>query len=119
MRVKGGYARRRRVKRLMKKARGYQGASSKRFRAAKERVMHAERHAYVSRRLIKRDFRVLWIQRINIAVRNTETGMNYSRFINGLKKADIALNRKVLAQIAVEDKDNFTQLVGVSKQALS
>ena len=76
MRVKGGFARRRRVKRLMKKARGYQGSSSRRFRAAKERVMHAERNAYVSRRLIKRDFRALWIQRINIAVRLNDSSMN-------------------------------------------
>lgn len=119
MRVKGGFTRRRRVKKLMKKAKGYQGSASRRFRAAKERVMHAERNAYISRRLMKRDIRALWIQRINIAVRISDPEMNYSRFINGLKKSEIPLNRKVLAQIAVEHKDNFSTLVGVSKQALA
>ncbi len=118
MRVKGGITRRRRVKKILKRAKGFRGATSKLFRAAREKVMHAERYQYVSRRILKRDMRALWIQRINIAVRANDPELNYSTFMHGLKKAQIELDRKVLAQLAVENKDAFAHIVQTVKKAL-
>lgn len=111
MRIKNGTVRKQRVKKLLKKAKGFRGSSHNRFAIAKEKVMQAERYQYVSRRVFKRDVRSLWIQRINIAVRMIDPDLNYSTFIHGLKTADITLNRKVLAQMAVEDKPAFEKLV--------
>ena len=111
MRIKSGIVRKKRVKALLKKAKGFRGSSHTRFAIAKEKVLQAERYQYVSRRLFKRDVRSLWIQRINIAVRMIEPEMNYSQFIHGLKTINITLNRKVLAQMAVEDKSAFETLV--------
>jgi len=101
---------------IMKLAKGYFGAKSKQYRAASEQVRRSMRYAYIGRKLKKRDFRRLWIQRINAAARIS--GLSYSRFINGLKLANVNINRKVLADIAVGDPDGFAQLVNVAKGAL-
>jgi len=101
---------------IMKLAKGYFGAKSKQYRAASEQVRRSMRYAYIGRKLKKRDFRRLWIQRINAAARLS--GLSYSRFINGLKLANVNINRKVLADIAVGDPDGFAQLVNVAKGAL-
>ena len=115
MRVKGGFVRRRRRKGILKKAKGFRGASNNHYRAAKEAVMKAERYAYVSRRQKKRDIRKLWIKIINIAVRLVDPDFRYSLFIKGLNSANIKLNRKVLAEMAVFDKEAFAQLVDKAK----
>ena len=99
----------------MKAAKGYFGSKSKQYRAAKEQVMRSLRYAYIGRKLRKRDFRQLWIARINAAARLN--GMSYSRFMNGLKKANIDLNRKVLADMAVNDPAAFAKLVETVKNA--
>ena len=99
----------------MKLAKGYFGSKSKQYRAAKEQVMRSLRYAYIGRKLRKRDFRRLWIARINAAARMN--GMSYSTFICGLKKAGIDLNRKVLADIAVNDPAAFAKLVEAAKKA--
>ena len=99
----------------MKAAKGYFGAKSKQYRAAKEQVARSLRYAYIGRKLRKRDFRQLWITRINAAARLN--GMSYSRFMNGLKKANIDLNRKVLADMAVNDPAAFAKLVECAKNA--
>lgn len=104
-RVKGGFTTHRRHKKILKLARGYRGARSRRYRAANEQVLHSLRYATISRKLIKRDFRRLWIQRINAASRMH--GLSYSRLIHGLKLAGIELNRKVLADMAVHDLPAF------------
>jgi len=104
-RVKGGFTTHRRHKKILKLARGYRGARSRRYRAANEQVLHSLRYATISRKLVKRDFRRLWIQRINAASRMH--GLSYSRFIHGLKLAGIELNRKVLADMAVHDLPAF------------
>jgi len=96
-------------RRIFKLAKGYFGAKSKQYRAAKEQVARSLRYAYVGRRLRKRDFRRLWIARINAAARIN--GMSYSTFINGLKKNNININRKMLADIAVNDPASFAALV--------
>lgn len=96
-------------RRIFKLAKGYFGAKSKQYRAAKEQVARSLRYAYVGRRLRKRDFRRLWIARINAAARIN--GMSYSTFINGLKKKNININRKMLADIAVNDLASFAALV--------
>jgi large subunit ribosomal protein L20 len=118
MRVKGGFTRHKRVKKILKRAKGFRGAASRQYCVAKEKVMHAERYQYVSRRILKRDMRALWIQRINIAVRLNDPDMNYSTFIHGLKNAAIDLDRKVLAQMAVDQKEIFAQIVQTAKNAL-
>ncbi len=105
---------RRRV--ILKRARGYYGNKSRTFRAANEQVMHSGNYAYRDRRNRKRQFRRLWIQRINAACRLN--GMSYSQFINGLKKADVAVDRKVLADLAVTDAPAFSALVEVAKSGL-
>ena len=99
----------------MKLAKGYYGSKSKQYRAAQEQVMRSLRYAYIGRKLRKRDFRSLWIARINAATRIN--GMSYSKFICGLKKAGIDLHRKVLADLAVNDAAAFAKLVEVAKNA--
>lgn len=112
-RIKRGNVARKRRKKILKLAKGYYGAKSKLFRVANQQVMKSLSYAYRDRRQRKRDFRKLWIARINAAARNG--GLSYSRFINGLKKAGIQINRKVLADLAVNDKAAFAQLVEVAK----
>ncbi len=115
-RIKGALATRKRRKKILKLAKGYYGAKSKLFKTAKEAVMKSGQYAYIGRRQKKRDFRRLWITRISAAAKMN--GMNYSTFMNGLKKAGIALNRKMLAEIAVSDAAAFTALVEKAKAAL-
>ena len=115
-RTKGGYTTRRRHKKIKKQARGYRGSRSRRFRGAKEAVTKALEHKMRDRRRRKRDFRRLWIQRINAASR--QRGVSYSRFIHGLKQADVELNRKVLADMAVRDPNAFTQVVELAQRHL-
>lgn len=116
MRTKRGNTRRRRVKRLLKQARGYRGARSKLYRSAKETLRRAWWYSRMHRRRKKRDFRKLWITRINAAARMR--GSTYSRFMGGLKKADVELNRKVLANLALTDSGTFDRLVEVAQDAL-
>lgn len=113
-RVKGAMMTRKRRKKTIKLAKGYFGAKSKLFKMSKEAVMKSGQYAYIGRRLKKRDFRRLWITRINAAARLN--GMSYSTFINGLKKHNIDINRKMLADIAVNDAAAFTSLVEIAKQ---
>ena len=116
-RVKRGVQARRRHKKVLKQAKGYYGARSRVFRVAKQAVIKAGQYAYRDRRQRKRQFRALWITRINAAARSN--GINYSQFINGLKKASIELDRRVLADIAVHDKAAFTAIVEQAKSALA
>ena len=113
MRVKRGIIRARRRKRIMKLAKGFKGKRSTSHKVAKQRVMKALMNAYVSRRLRKRDFRKLWITRVNAASR--QRGVVYSRFIEGLHKAHVGINRKMLADIAIRDDNAFDQLVELSQ----
>jgi large subunit ribosomal protein L20 len=115
-RVKGAMMTRKRRKKVLKLAKGYWGGKSRLFRTANQAVMKSLSYAYVGRKLKKRDFRSLWITRISAAAKLN--GMNYSTFINGLKKAGITLNRKILADIAVNDAPGFTALVEKAKAAL-
>ncbi|NLN18748.1 MAG: 50S ribosomal protein L20 [Firmicutes bacterium] len=115
-RVKSAVARRRRRKRILKLAKGYRGHQSKLFRPANEQVMQSLMYAYRDRRVRKRDFRRLWITRINAACRIN--GISYSRFINGLKRAGVQVNRKMLADMAVNDAAGFTALVDLAKSQL-
>ncbi len=115
-RVKGAMMTRKRHKKVLKLAKGYFGAKSKLFRTANEAVMKSLTYAYVGRKLKKRDFRSLWITRISAEAKMN--GMNYSRFMYGLKKAGINLNRKMLAELAVSDKVAFAALVEKAKAAL-
>ena len=108
-RVKGALATRKRRKKVLKLAKGYWGAKSKHFKMAKEAVMKSGNYAYIGRRQKKRDFRRLWITRISAACKMN--GINYSSFLNGLKKAGIELNRKMLSEIAISDAAGFTALV--------
>jgi large subunit ribosomal protein L20 len=101
---------------VLDRAKGFRGARSRRYRIANESVMHALRYEYRDRRRRKGDFRKLWITRINAAAR--QQGLSYSRFISGLRKAEVDVDRKVLADLAVRDPQAFRQLVGVAKQAL-
>lgn len=116
-RVKRGVTARARHKKVLDQAKGYRGRRSKVYRVAKEAVMKAGQYAYRDRRAKKRVFRALWIARINAAVR--EQGMTYSVFINGLKKAAIELDRKVLADMAVMDKPAFASIVNRVKSAIA
>lgn len=116
-RVKGALHTRKRHKRVLKLAKGYRGAKSKQFRTAKQAVMKSGVYSYVGRRLKKRDFRKLWIARINAATRMN--GMSYSTFMHGLKLADININRKMLAEMAVSDATAFAQLVETAKAKVS
>ena len=114
-RVKGAMMTRKRRNKILKLAKGYWGAKSKHFKMANEQVMKSLKYAYIGRRLKKRDFRQLWIARINAGCK--ANGMNYSTFMNGLKKANVAINRKMLAELAVNDKAAFAQLVEMAKAA--
>ena len=115
-RVKGAMMTRKRRKSTLKAAKGYWGAKSKHFKMAKQAVMKSGNYAYVGRKQKKRDFRSLWITRISAQCK--VNGINYSRFIAGLKKAGISLNRKMLAEIAVSDKEAFAALAEQAKAAL-
>ncbi len=115
-RIKGAIMTRKRRNKTLRLAKGYWGAKSKHFKMANQAVMKSLSYAYVSRRLKKRDFRSLWITRISAACK--QNGINYSRFINGLKKAGITLNRKVLAEMAYSDAAGFAKLVEAAKAAL-
>ena len=114
-RVKGAMMTRKRRTKILKLAKGYWGAKSKHFKMANEQVMKSLQYAYVGRRLKKRDFRQLWIARINAACKMN--GMNYSTFMHGLKTANVEINRKMLAELAVNDKAAFAQLVELAKKA--
>ena len=116
-RVKRGVQARRRHKKVLAQAKGYYNARRKVFRVAKQAVTKALQYAYIGRKQRKRQFRTLWIARINAASR--QNGMSYSRFINGLLKAGITLDRKVLADIAVHDAAGFTTLTEKAKSALA
>lgn len=110
-RVKTGVTRRRRHKKILKSNKGFRGANSRLYKRAKEAFLHAGKYAYVGRKLRKRDMRKLWIMRINAALTEMGNGLKYSRFINALKKADISINRKMLAEIAVADFNTFKEIV--------
>ena len=115
-RIKGAMATRKRRNKILKAAKGYWGAKSKHFKMAKQAVMKSGMYAYIGRKQKKRDFRRLWIARISAQAK--VNGMNYSTFMNGLKKAGVTLNRKMLAEIAVYDKDAFAALAEQAKAAL-
>ncbi|MBL1377326.1 50S ribosomal protein L20 [Zobellella iuensis] len=115
-RVKRGVTARARHKKVLKQAKGYYGARSRVYRVAVQAVTKAGQYAYRDRRQKKRQFRQLWIARINAAAR--QNGLSYSRFIDGLKKASVEIDRKILADIAVHDKTTFTALVTKAKEAL-
>ena len=116
-RTKGGVVSRRRRNRILKLAKGYFGSKHLLYRTAHEQVMHSLHYAYVSRRLIKRDFRKLWIVRINAACRNYD--INYSNLMHGLKLANINMNRKMISEMAITDEKAFAELVEVAKKALA
>ena len=116
-RVKRGVTARARHKKVLKLAKGYYGARSRVYRVAVQAVTKAGQYAYRDRRTKKRQFRQLWIARINAASR--QNGLSYSRFINGLKKASVEIDRKILADIAVHDKTTFAALVSKAKEALA
>ncbi|HEY9889789.1 MAG TPA: 50S ribosomal protein L20 [Candidatus Obscuribacterales bacterium] len=114
-RVKRGNVARKRRKKILKLAKGFRGSHSKLFRTANQQVMKALRYAYRDRRRRKRDFRRLWIARINAAAR--QQGMSYSRLIGQLKKANIEINRKMLAQMAILDPEGFNRVVQIASKA--
>lgn len=116
-RIKMSVNAKKRRRKVFKLAKGYFGAKSKQYRAATEQVARSLRYAYIGRRLRKRDFRKLWIVRINAAVR--PYGLSYSRFINGLKLAGIEVNRKILADLAVNDPQAFAKLVDAAKAKIA
>lgn len=116
-RVKGGLNARKKHNRILKLAKGYRGARSKQYRVAKQAVMRALTSSYVGRKERKRQFRQLWIARINAACRMN--GISYSKFMNGLKLADIAINRKMLSEMAINDAAGFTALVETAKSKLA
>ena len=115
-RIKGAIMTRKRRNKMLKAAKGYWGAKSKHFKMAKQAVLKSGNYAFAGRKMKKRDFRRLWIARISAAAK--ANGMNYSTFMNGLKKAGIALNRKMLSEIAIADPAAFTALVEKAKAAL-
>lgn len=112
-RVKKGVNAHKKHKKILKLAKGYRGSKSKLFRPANQGVLKALAHAYRGRKLRKRDFRKLWIARINAGARSY--GLSYSKFINGLKKAGIQINRKMLSEMAVYDTNGFSKLVDIAK----
>ena len=116
-RVKGGTIHRARRKKVMKLSKGYFGSKHRLYRTAKEQVMHSLKYAYRDRRQNKRDFRKLWITRINAACRMND--ISYSKFINGLNKAGIEINRKMLSELAIDDAKAFASLVVIAKDALA
>ncbi|MCQ2435280.1 MAG: 50S ribosomal protein L20 [Clostridia bacterium] len=115
-RIKGAMMTRKRRNKVLKAAKGYWGSKSKHFKMAKEAVMKSGNYAFTGRKLKKRDFRALWITRISAQAK--VNGINYSRLMCGLKKANIDLNRKMLAELAVNDKEAFAALVETAKAAL-
>ena len=115
-RIKGAMATRKRRNKILKAAKGYWGAKSKHFKMAKQAVMKSGMYAYIGRKQKKRDFHRLWIARISAQAK--VNGMNYSTFMNGLKKAGITLNRKMLSEIAISDKAAFAELAAKAKAAL-
>lgn len=116
-RIKGAVNAHKKRRKVMKLAKGYWGAKSKHFKMANEQVMKSLTYAYVGRKRKKRDFRQLWITRISAACKSN--GMNYSTFMHGLKLAEVQIDRKMLAELAVNDKAAFTQLVELSKSKLA
>lgn len=116
-RVKRGTVKNRRHKKVLKEAKGYQGSKSRTFKSAKQQVMKSLSYAYRDRKNNKRNFRRLWITRINAAARLN--GISYNEFINGLKKASVDINRKMLSEIAVSDPDAFKQLTEIAKKKLA
>jgi large subunit ribosomal protein L20 len=116
-RIKRGVVSHRRHKKILKLAKGYRGSKSKLYRVANEQVMKSGQYAYIHRRLKKRDFRRLWIARINAAARNN--GMSYSRLVHGLKVAGVDINRKILSEMAISDPQGFTKLTEVAKASIS
>ncbi|GAA0748025.1 50S ribosomal protein L20 [Clostridium oceanicum] len=116
-RVKRAMNARKRHKKILKLAKGYYGGKSKLFKTANEAVLRSLRNAYVGRKLKKRDYRKLWIARINAASRMN--GLSYSKFMNGIKTAGITINRKMLSEIAINDPKAFAELVDVAKKQLS
>jgi large subunit ribosomal protein L20 len=116
-RVKRGVTAHRRHKKILKMAKGYRGAKSKLYRVANQQVMKSGQYAYIHRRLKKRDFRKLWIARINAAAR--DNGTTYSRMVHGLKVAGIDINRKMLAELAISDPQGFTKLAELSKNSVN
>jgi len=117
MRIKYSVARNKRKKRIFKLAKGYYGDKSRRLRMATQQVKKSLVHSYINRKDKKGDMRSLWIMRLNAAVR--EYGITYSKFINGLNKAGIKLNRKMLSEMAIKDPNSFKQLVDISSNAIS
>ena len=115
-RIKGAMMTRKRRNKVLKAAKGYWGAKSKHFKMAKEAIMKSGNYAFAGRKMKKRDFRSLWITRISAEAK--VNGMNYSTFMHGLKKAGVTLNRKMLAELAVSDKEAFAALVATAKAAL-
>ena len=115
-RVKGAMMTRKRRNKVLKLAKGYWGSKSKHFKMAKQQVLKSGNYAFAGRKMKKRDFRSLWITRISAAAK--ANGINYSQFMHGLKKAGIDLNRKMLSEIAIADKEAFTALVEQAKAAL-
>ncbi len=115
-RVKGAVTTRKRRNKILKAAKGYWGAKSKHFKMAKQAVLKSGNYAFIGRKQKKRDFRSLWITRISAQAK--VNGINYSRFMNGLKKSGITLNRKMLAELAVNDKEAFASLVETAKKAI-
>ena len=115
-RVKGGTVARARRKKVLKEAKGYFGSKHRLYKTAHEQVMHSGQYAFRDRRQNKRNFRKLWITRINAACRENE--ISYSKFINGLSKAGITINRKMLSELAIDQKQAFSDLVAIAKDAL-
>ena len=115
-RIKGAMMTRKRRKKTLKLAKGYYGSKSKHFKMAKQQVMKSGNYAFIGRKQKKRQFRNLWITSINNAVR--PLGMNYSSFMNGLKKSGVELNRKMLSELAIHDPQSFAALVETAKKAL-
>ena len=115
-RVKGALMTRKRRKKVLKLAKGYYGSKSKHFKMAKQQVHKSGNYAYIGRKQRKRDFRRLWITRINAACR--ASGLNYSTFMNGLKKSGVEMNRKMLSEMAIHDPDSFNALIETAKKAV-
>ena len=116
-RVKGGTVARARRKKVLKEAKGYFGSKHRLYKTAHEQVMHSGQYAFRDRRQNKRNFRKLWITRINAACRENE--ISYSKFINGLNKAGVTINRKMLSELAIENKEAFADLVAIAKDSLN
>ena len=117
MRIKPGVAKNRRLKRILKQVKGYRGARRRRIKLAKEAILRAGAQAYIGRRLRKRQFRSLWITRVNAAAR--ERGMSYATFMHGLKKAGVEVDRKQLAAVAYKDAGAFDRFVELAQAALA